>query len=71
MRTKKILQKSRNFNRDTIYYTKEGGCILASDASRIPQSELNKLMEFISVQFFIICAEWKKFFLADEICFFC
>ena len=58
-------------NSTKIWLTREGGCILASNASRIPQSELNKLMEFISAQFFFICAEWKNFFVVDEIRFYC
>ena len=58
-------------NSTKIWLTRSGGCILASNGSRIPQSELNKLMEFISAQFFIICAEWKKFFIIDEIRFYC
>ena len=58
-------------NSTKIWLTREGGCILASNGSRIPQSELNKLMEFISAQFFFICAEWKKFFVIDEIRFYC
>ena len=58
-------------NSTKIWLTREGGCILASNASRIPQSELNKLMEFISAQFFIICAEWKNFFVVEEIRFYC
>lgn len=47
------------------------GCILASNGSNIPMKELNELMEIVSAQFFLICAEWKKFFLTDEIKFFC
>ena len=58
-------------NSTKIWLTRSGGCILASNGSRIPQSELNKLMEFISAQFFIICAEWKRFFIIDEIRFYC
>ena len=58
-------------NSTKIWLTREGGCILASNGSRIPQSELNKLTEFISAQFFLICAEWKSFFVTDEIRFYC
>ena len=29
------------------------------------------LMEFISAQFFLICAKWKQAFVADEIKFYC
>ena len=58
-------------NSTKIWLTRNGGCVLADNKSRIPASELNKLMEFISAQFFMICAEWKKFFVTDEIEFYC
>jgi len=58
-------------NGTKIWLTKTGGCILASNGSKISQKELNELMEFISAQFFMICSEWKKFFVTDEIKFYC
>lgn len=58
-------------NSTKIWLTKTGGCILASNGSDISQKELNELMEFISAQFFLICSEWKKFFLVDDIQFYC
>lgn len=58
-------------NGTKLWLTRSGGCILASNGSRIPDAELNELMEFISAQFFLICREWKKFFLVDEIKFYC
>ena len=54
-----------------VWLTKSGGCILAHNGSQIPDRELAELMEFISAQFFMICAAWKKFFLLDEIKFYC
>ncbi len=54
-----------------IWLTKTGGCILANNAGRIPDNELNELMDFISAQFFLICAAWKKFYVTDEINFYC
>jgi hypothetical protein len=47
------------------------GCILASNGSKISNKELNELMEFISAQFFLICAKWKQAFVTDEIKFYC
>lgn len=44
---------------------------MASNGSDISKKELNELMEFISAQFCLICAEWKKFFRIDEIKFYC
>ena len=58
-------------NSTKIWLTRAGGCVLASNGSNIPKKELNELMEIISAQFFLICAEWKKFFLVDEIKFYC
>ena len=58
-------------NSTKIWLTKAGGCVLADNASKIPQSELNKLMEFICAQFFFICEQWQEFFLTSEIKFFC
>lgn len=54
-----------------IWLTQNGGCILANNGSHIPDRELDELMEFISAQFFLICAEWKQFFVVDTIKFYC
>ncbi len=54
-----------------IWLTRSGGCIVANNNSRIPASELNELMDFISAQFFLICNMWKSFFNTDEIKFYC
>lgn len=58
-------------NGTKLWLTKSGGCIVANNGSHIPQKELNELMEFISAQFFLICVEWKKFFVVDDIKFYC
>ena len=58
-------------NATKVWLTRSGVCILANNGSNIPQKELNELLEFISAQFFLICAEWKKFFLETEIHFYC
>ena len=44
---------------------------LQSNGSKISKKELNELMEFISAQFFFICAKWKEAFVTDEIGFYC
>ena len=54
-----------------LWLTAGGGCIVASNGSKIPQSELNKLAEFIRAQFFFICDAWKQFFVTREIKFYC
>ena len=53
-------------NATKIWLTKSGGCILASNGSKISKKELNELMEFISAQFFFICAKWKEAFVTDR-----
>lgn len=58
-------------NATKIWLTRSGGCILANNGSQIPAKELNELMEFVSAQFFLICSEWKRFFVEDEIKFYC
>lgn len=58
-------------NSTKIWLTKSGGCILANNSSQIPSPALKELMTFISAQFFLICVEWKKFFLTDDIVFYC
>lgn len=58
-------------NATKIWITRNGGCILAHNGSGIPPRELNELMDFISAQFFLICREWKKFFVTDDLRFYC
>jgi len=58
-------------NATKIWITRAGGCIMASNGSHIPQSELNELLEIISAQYFIICRAWKEHFNIDEISFYC
>ena len=58
-------------NSTKIWLTKKGGCIVAGNGSQIPKKELNQLMVFISALFFLICSAWKKFFVTDEIKFYC
>ncbi|MFI3237377.1 MAG: DUF4160 domain-containing protein [Lachnospiraceae bacterium] len=58
-------------NSTKIWLTKSGGCIVASNGSHISKKELTELTEFISAQFFMICSEWKRFFLVDSIKFYC
>ena len=54
-----------------VWLTKNGGCIVAHNKSRIPQADLNELLEIIQNNFFFICAEWKRYFVTDAIEFYC
>ena len=58
-------------NATKLWLTREGGCIVASNGSKIPQATLNELVDIVSAQFFLICAKWKEFFLVDTITFCC
>ena len=58
-------------NATKLWLTKLGRCIVASNGSDIPAKELRELAEFVSAQFFMICAKWKEFFVTDEIKFYC
>jgi len=54
-----------------VWLTSKGKCILANNNSRIATHELHELLEIVSAQFLLICREWKKHFLTDEISFYC
>ena len=58
-------------NATKIWLTKAGKCIVASNGSKITTKDLNELTEVISAQFFMICSEWKRFFVLEEIKFYC
>ena len=58
-------------NATKIWLTRTGGCIVANNGSKIPEKELNELLEFISAQFFLISEKWKQFFATDTIKFYC
>lgn len=66
-----ISERKPTPNATKIWLTKTGGCIVANNGSKIPLKDLNKLLEVISAQFFIICAKWKEFFVTDTIKFYC
>jgi hypothetical protein len=54
-----------------IWLTKAGGCIVANNGSAISLNELNELLDIVSAQYFMICAEWKKHFVVEEIRYYC
>lgn len=58
-------------NSTKIWLTRSGQCVVANNDSRIPQSDLNELLDVISAQFFMICRKWKEHFCVKEIQFFC
>ena len=56
-------------NATKISITRDAQCIIAHNKDRIPMSDLKKLLEVISAQFFMICSRWKEFFNVDTIKF--
>ena len=58
-------------NSAKVWLTESGGAILASNAAHIPRKDLNELLDVIAAQHAFICEEWKRFFLVDEVSFYC
>ena len=52
-------------NATKVWLTKNGGCVVAHNKSKIPQRELTYLLQVIQNDYFVICDEWKKFFGID------
>ena len=57
-------------NSTKIWLTKSGGCILSNN-SKIPNNDLNVLLDAITSNYFFIVSYWKKFYEIDEIKFYC
>jgi len=58
-------------NATKVWLTAGGGCVVAHNNSRIPSTDLNKLMGIIAAQFSLICDSWKKHFVVDLVKFYC
>lgn len=54
-----------------IWLTKSGGTIIANNKSKIPEHDLNKLLEIISDNFFLICNKWISKFGEETLHFYC
>ena len=59
-----------NPNATKVWLTKSGGCIVANNRSRIPNTDLAELLETIRGNHAYICDEWSKFFV-DTVKFYC
>lgn len=66
-----IIRGKPSPNATKVWLTRSGQCIVANNRSRIPQNDLNELLDVISAQFFLICRKWKEHFCVDDITFFC
>lgn len=54
-----------------IWITKNGGCIVANNNSKIPERELREILETIQNSYFLIIAKWKRHFPNKEIKYYC
>ena len=54
-------------NSTKVWLTQAGGCILANNKSRIPDSDLNKLLNIISKHYFLIVSTWKEYYHIDSV----
>ncbi len=46
------------------------GCVVANNKSRIPQKDLNMLLEALSLYYFQIIAKWKIVYNTNDIKFY-
>ena len=58
-------------NATKIWITKNSGCIVAHNKSKIPQNDLNHLLQIIQNDYFYICSEWKRHFNVEKITYYC
>ena len=50
---------------------KSGRAIVAHNKSNIPENKLNKLLEIISDNFYLICTKWCDKFGKETLHFYC
>lgn len=58
-------------NATKLWLTRGGGCIVASNGSKIPTRELDKLMRVIEAQHRYIESNWRDFFGDDAVRYYC
>lgn len=58
-------------NSTKVWLTKAGGCIVENNSSRIPNNELSRILEIISLNYFQIVAKWKQTQKQTDIKFYC
>ena len=52
-----ISKGKSSINSTKVWITKTGGCILANNNSKIPEKELNRLLEIIPLYYFKIVSK--------------
>lgn len=58
-------------NSTKVWLTKSGGCIVSNNNSKIPNKDLNNILDAITSNYFLIINEWKEFYKIDKIIFYC
>ena len=58
-------------NSTKVWLTKRGGCILANNNTKIPDKDLNSIMETIASNYFYIISKWKETYQLDDVKFYC
>ena len=59
------------FDTIKVWLTKTGRAIVAHNKSNIPVNKLNKLLEIISDNFYLICTKWTEKFGNETLQFYC
>jgi len=58
-------------NATKVWLSRKGGRIVANNANRILQKDLNHLLRIIQTEHNNICNKWKSFFDIESIKFYC
>ena len=66
-----IIKGNPSLGATKVWLTKSGGVMVAHNKGKIPQHELNQLLDIISTRYFIICNKWKEHFESDDIKYYC
>ncbi|MBR3317390.1 MAG: DUF4160 domain-containing protein [Atopobiaceae bacterium] len=52
-------------NATKIWLTRNGGCVLANNGSRLNRRELANVMDFVMLNHAQICERWRSYFHGD------
>ena len=58
-------------NATKVWLTKGGGCFIANNNGRIPETDLRKILRLIKNHYFYIVSRWKDYYGTDQIKFYC
>ena len=58
-------------NATKVWLTRGGSYLVANNRSKIPQHELNALLDMLTGYYSYICSQWKNHFVLDDIKYYC